>query len=140
APPPSLTRSSRADFAGGDLQAVLGTAPGKQYALLIATDDYVDPGWRHLNNPYFDATALKEVLEKGYHYDEVDLLAPNPTLEQMRAALAKWARKKYEQGDQLLIFVAGHGDVDKEFNEGYFVPHDARKEDLGRGSYLSHSD
>ncbi len=108
---------------------------GKQYALLIATDQY--ESWTSLNNPVYDAKAIKEELETSYNF-EVQLLE-NAKKRDILLALRQYAQKQYAPNDQLFIMFAGHGHFDEVFEEGYVVTTDSSKDDEGFGSYISHS-
>lgn len=112
---------------------------GKDYALLIATDEY-DRGWYKLNNPTRDARKLASLLE-GYGFETKLVL--NPTWEQMWDALEDTVkdpetkkRREYDNGDQLLIFIAGHGDYDAENWQGCLVARDSDQKDQRKQRYL----
>lgn len=108
---------------------------GKQYALLIATDAY--ESWSSLNNPVFDAKAIRKELESHYSF-EVELLE-NAKKQDILLTLRGYAQKEYNPSDQLFIMFAGHGHFDELFQEGYVVTTDSEKNDHGFGSYISHS-
>ncbi len=108
---------------------------GKQYALLIATDQY--DSWTSLNNPVYDAKSIKEELEQSYGFEVV--LLENVAKRDILLTLRQYAQKKYQPNDQLFIMFAGHGHFDEIFGEGYVVTKDSKKDDGGFGSYISHS-
>jgi tetratricopeptide (TPR) repeat protein len=107
------------------------------YALLIATDDY--DSWPKLGNPVGDAEAVKSVLEKSYGFT-VELLE-NPRQQEIYEALQRYQKKDYQPGDQLLIFMAGHGDFDDDAKEGFVVAKDSKLPgaDPTRNSFVPHS-
>jgi len=109
--------------------------PRKDYALLIATDDYDE--WSDLVNPVFDAKTIGKELSDRYGM-EVEVIT-NVNTSEVMAKLKQFAQKKYEPKDQLFIFFAGHGKYDKDFGEGYVVCKNSKLEDAGNSSMLSHS-
>jgi WD40 repeat protein len=108
---------------------------GTDYALLIATDDYDE--WKPLTNPVNDAKAIGGELRTSYGFD-TDVLA-DATQSEMLTTLRKYAGKKYAEGDQLVIFIAGHGQFDEVLGDGYIVCKDSRLHDDVKTSYISHS-
>jgi len=55
------------------------------------------------------------------------------------STLKSYAKKMYNEDDQLFIFFAGHGEYDNFFKEGYVLAKDSKANDEGRSSYISHS-
>lgn len=108
---------------------------GKNYALVIGTDDYDE--WEKLNNPVSDAKTIADELKTSYSF-ETDLLI-NAKREQILVKLREYAKKSYEPNDQLFIFVAGHGHFDEVFNEGFLVTKDSKKDDESGATYISHN-
>lgn len=105
------------------------------YALLFATDDY--DTWNDLTNPVNDAVTIGKELEESYGF-KVEVVK-NPTMAEMLGKLREYAKKSYQENDQLMIFIAGHGQFDPFFNQGYLVCKDSRKDDEVKATYLSHS-
>lgn len=105
------------------------------YALIIATDEYND--WGNLTNPIFDAKTIEEDLLKNYGF-ETELLL-NPSKTEILSKIRAYSAKSYLDQDQLFIFIAGHGQFDAIFTEGYTVCKDSRKNDPTKESYISHS-
>lgn len=93
---------------------------GRYYALVIGNQKYtVLPA---LKTPEADATAISELLAKRYGFEVKTLL--NATryetlseLNRLRAALT--------EKDNLLVYYAGHGDLDQANQRGYWLPVDA---------------
>lgn len=108
---------------------------GRDFALLIATDRYdnLEP----LNNPIFDATTIKNDLEELYGF-EVTLLT-NPTKNEILQEIRNYSKREYARGDQLLIFVAGHGDYDNLTKQGYIAGRDSREKDEIKDSFIPHA-
>jgi hypothetical protein len=114
---------------------------GKDYALLIATNTYTG-GWPSLTNPIPDAVAIQKKLEETYGFQTE--LVKNPTKVELLASFRKYIKKLKDSGsddDQLFIFIAGHGEFDRETNEGYLVAKDSkrRSDDQELETYCAHS-
>jgi tetratricopeptide (TPR) repeat protein len=107
---------------------------GKNYALLIGTDDYDE--WEKLNNPVHDAKTIADELKTSYKFETE--VVTNAKKEQILVKLREYAKKTYEPNDQLFIFVAGHGHFDEVFKEGFLVAKDSKKEDESGASFISH--
>jgi hypothetical protein len=106
---------------------------GKYYALVIGNNTYrALPDLRSAVN---DARAVAALLESDYGF-EVELLT-NATRSETYSTLARM-RRKVSAKDNLLIYYAGHGWLDKEADEGYWMPIDAEEEDAG--NWISSSD
>ena len=112
--------------------------PGKSYALLIATNQY--DYWNDLANPIDDAEAIQEELEEVYGF-EVETLW-DPTLADLKRKLREYGDREFGDLDQLLVFFAGHGALDRQTETGYLVARDTRLEgdDPLYDSYLPYSD
>lgn len=112
-------------------------AAGKNYALLIGTDIYKD--YNKLNNAVFDVTELAAYLKSDYGFDTSLLI--NGTKADIINKLVEYRESKiYGDNDQLFIYFAGHGIVDKKENMGYLVASDSRKNDTNKDGFLSYSD
>jgi hypothetical protein len=97
---------------------------GRYSALVIGIDRYDHlPG---LGNAVRDARAVGALLEAGYGYEVTTL--ENPGRAEILKALVAMRRTLSEQ-DNLLIYYAGHGWLDPEADEGYWLPRDADRED-----------
>jgi hypothetical protein len=114
----------------------VGPRRGKDYALLIAIENYQHPqAWQRLGKPIRDATEIKRLLETHYGFEVVLLTDLNG--KDILRAIREQPKKTYEADDQLFIFVAGHGRfVDKI---GYLVGKDAPGE-LDLNTYVSLND
>jgi hypothetical protein len=98
--------------------------PRRDYALLFATNDYDDPDWEDLTNPVFDAEALSHDLEDRYGF-VVDVVR-NATFREMKNKLEDYQHRNFGPQDQLLVFVAGHGQYDETTKEGWVVACDSQ--------------
>jgi hypothetical protein len=108
---------------------------GTDYALVIATNTY--SAMSPLTNPVFDANTIAAQLETEYGFNVEKLI--DPTLAQITLKIREYARKLYADDDQLFIFIAGHGEYDDFYKEGYLVASDTKKGDEGKTTYLPHS-
>lgn len=106
---------------------------GKDYALLIAVDDYENSEWYSLDAPIADAEALKEILESEYGFEIYPdgEVVKNPTKREIDELLTDLIKIKFpNKDDQLLIYMAGHGyamTLNDDKVEGYFLPKPSEK-------------
>ncbi len=97
---------------------------GRYHALVIGNDRY-----RHLkplSTAVNDVNAVASLLRSRYQFN-VDVLT-NATRDETVSALSK-LRKTISAKDNLLIYYAGHGWLDKEMDEGFWLPVDAVDDD-----------
>jgi len=97
---------------------------GRYHALVIGNNRY-----RHLkplSTAVNDANAVASLLRSQYQFN-VDVLI-NATRDETVSALSR-LRKSISQQDNLLIYYAGHGWLDTEMDEGFWLPVDARDDD-----------
>ncbi len=103
-----------------------GTSPslGDYHALLIGIDDYEK--WPSLGYAEQDATDIRNILVDRYGFSPdkiVRLAGENAT----RSRILRELRDLLEtlgEDDNLLIFYAGHGQLDPLTGEGYWIPAD----------------
>ena len=96
---------------------------GKYNAIVIGNNNYQYlPG---LKTAIHDAKTVSRILERNYNFS-VNLLI-NATRADILRALNK-ARRTLTAKDNLLIYYAGHGWLDKEADQGYWIPVDAEKD------------
>lgn len=111
-----------------------------RHALIIGTGTYRGkPDWDDLPNPKLDAEALAHVLKNEYDY-EVNLLL-DPTEKTIYGALFQY-QESLQPHDQLLIFIAGHGDFDEDyFDDGFIVLTDSKpiSQDSIRKTYIQYA-
>jgi tetratricopeptide (TPR) repeat protein len=102
---------------------------GKYHALIIAVQDYTYDSVSDLSYPISDAMRLKELLQEDYTFDEKNIVfLKNPDRKAIIKELDILA-KKLEKDSNLIIFFAGHGHWDKKFQQGYWIPSNARWEE-----------
>ena len=118
--------------AGGSAQASasgaggVGAIPsnvrlGNNYAVIIGNNNYQDAAYPTLQSAGSDATAVSQVLKARYGF-QTTLLLNSSRLEILTAL--NTMREKLGPDDNLLIYYAGHGEL--QGRQGYWVPVDAK--------------
>ena len=99
---------------------------GSFRALVIGIDGYDDPAIPDLSTAAHDARAVAEVLSKQYGFVVQTLLNQQATRRGIYGSLRKLAAHSGPD-DNLLIYFAGHGDIDRQFGgeDGWWIPVDA---------------
>ncbi len=92
---------------------------GDYYALIIGNRQYAH--WPRLETPKNDAVETASILKKKYGFKTKVLL--DATRRDILQTLNEY-RKKLTEKDNLLIYYAGHGHLDKKIGRGYWVPVD----------------
>lgn len=108
---------------------------GNTYALLIATSDY--EFFTDLPNPVKDAETIATELKDNYGVT-VEIIK-DPTLNETLKKIRDYAARSYNKYDQLLIFIAGHGNYDEIFKEGYLIAKNSKPGDDAKTTQLAHS-
>jgi hypothetical protein len=93
---------------------------GEFYLLAIGNNDY--RYFPELETAVNDATEVAEVCQKLYGF-KVKLIV-NGTRRKILSALDSY-RRELDADDNLLIYYAGHGYLDKDINRGYWLPIEA---------------
>ena len=104
----------------GTAAAVEAVDFGRYHALVVGINDY-----KHLPNletAVNDASAVHDVLRRDYGFASTLLL--NPTRYELVRALRR-LRARLTPRDNLVIYYAGHGELDEETGDGYWLPADA---------------
>jgi antitoxin component YwqK of YwqJK toxin-antitoxin module len=137
--PENVMQSRGAKLLELDRKAV-SSAISKKYALVIGTDKYQGkPNWTDLNNPVFDATDLEKQLRLNYGY-QTKLLIDKPA-DSIYESIVQ-LNKILQPTDQLVIFIAGHGDFDEKlFDDGFIVCTNSSPvaQDPYRNTYIQYS-
>ena len=94
---------------------------GNYYALVIGNNNYKN--LPKLKTAVGDATAMAEVLEKNYGF-RVKLMIDAGRLDIVDAF--DELRETLTYKDNLLIYYAGHGWLDEDTGQGYWMPVDAK--------------
>ncbi len=98
---------------------------GKNFLLIIAIDGYLH--WPKLQNAVRDAESVKDILLKKYRFtpgDLFELVNADASRDKIRNALIK-IRQEITKDDNLIIYYAGHGDYNTDYNMGAWIPYDA---------------
>ncbi len=96
---------------------------GKYHALIIGINQYDDSDIRSLTGALQDARALHKLLSEKYFFDHIQLLE-NPDRDAIIDAFDELDFQAAE-GDNVLIFYAGHGKWDQDSGIGYWLPRNA---------------
>jgi hypothetical protein len=99
------------------------STPLNYHALVIGIDQYKKIS--KLKTAVNDAQAVASTLGNDYKFAVKTLI--NPTRVEIITAVNNY-RKLLTSNDALLIYYAGHGWLDKEADEGYWLPVDASEE------------
>jgi hypothetical protein len=95
---------------------------GNYHALVIGNNDYRDI--TKLKTPVKDARAVAKLLGDKYNF-RVTLLE-NATRSDIFSAFSKLLRE-LQSSDNLLIYYAGHGNMDMQTQRGYWLPINAQR-------------
>jgi hypothetical protein len=113
---------------GGDTTVANASIPrldyGDYYALVIGNNDYQD--LTNLRSAVNDAKVVSTVLEVDYGFN-VKLLENASRKEILRSL--KHLRQSVSAKDNVLIYYAGHGYLDKDTDYGYWLPVDSERDD-----------
>ena len=119
-----------------EIQETVSSLTGKHYALVVGTDNYKAKGWNKLSNPIKDAKAVADELSNSYGF-EVQLMEDRP-MDTIYKAIREYYRIA-KPNDQLVVYFAGHGDVDVDLlSDGFIVCADSKSvdDDPVRNSYI----
>jgi hypothetical protein len=110
---------------------------GNYHALIIGINDYQQ--WNRLNTAVKDAQSLREIIIRKYGFKEeavvirIDAEATRSRIITDLRVLAAGLEKK----DNLLIYFAGHGQLDDLTGDGYWIPVEGELKDPS--TWISHS-
>ena len=104
---------------------VSGVDFGNYYALIIGNNNYSE--LTNLRSAENDAVAIESILRNKYGFKTELLL--NATRADLLSALDS-LRKTLTRKDNLLIYYAGHGELDQASQRGYWLPVDASPSDI----------
>lgn len=124
-------------FAATQPDTVVADTPpidfGRYYALLIGNDDY--QSLPDLKTPINDVRRIREILQTRFGF-EVRLLE-NASRYDILSALND-LRRTLTSEDNLLIYYAGHGELDEVNMRGHWLPVDAQRHNTA--NWLSNVD
>jgi formylglycine-generating enzyme required for sulfatase activity len=107
----------------GDLNHKSGRL-GNYRALIIGIDDYKDRRIPDLRTAVNDARAMAGILKDKYGFQVELMLGGKATRAGVYQALRRLSASA-KPGDSVLIYYAGHGDLDCQYDEGWWIPVDA---------------
>ena len=93
---------------------------GRYHALIIANDFY--ESYPQLETPVKDANAIAKVLKQKYGFRTT--VVTNATRAEIITSIDKIKNQVTEE-DNLLIYYAGHGEIDPQTQQGFWLPIDA---------------
>ena len=96
------------------------------YLLVIGIDKYLDDSYKDLNNSVYDCNEIINELINSYNFQ----LAEDPIYNEQatrRNILDKLTSLQYSilEEDNLIIYYAGHGQINPTTNKGSWIPYDA---------------
>ncbi len=94
---------------------------GRQFALVIGNNNY--SAYPKLESAVADSQAVANVLTKRYGFKTT--LLNNANRFEILSAL-NTLRESLTAQDNLLVYYAGHGELDRNTDSGYWVPTDGR--------------
>ncbi len=92
---------------------------GNYYALVIGNNKY--EYWSRLDAAVKDAKKIGQILESKYNFTVTSLI--DADRDEIINAIFDM-RQNLTANDNLLIYFAGHGELDKEAERGYWIPID----------------
>jgi hypothetical protein len=97
---------------------------GDYYALVIGNNDY--DSLTKLDTAVNDAKQISNVLATDYGF-KVELVLNASRKETLKVLYE--LKNKLKKNDKLLVYYAGHGELDREEDKGYWLPVDANIND-----------
>ncbi len=107
---------------------------GRQYAVLIAIDKY--DSWMALRNPVKDAKEIKDILFRRYYVSDFMELYDGAATKAGIIKLFDRLIKDTRPEDSILIFYAGHGQLDRTSNTGFWIPVDGGTDVYAQANWL----
>ena len=112
--------------------------PGKNYAFIIAAQNYNDSNITSLENTVSDGIKLKLLLKDNYGYANSNILmSKNPDRTDFKKKFLE-LKEMVSPEDNVVIFFAGHGVWDENEKKGYWLLTDAKHNDTK--TYLPNSE
>lgn len=108
---------------------------GNFYAVLIGIDDYEH--WPRLSTAVKDTKAIEDVLSTRYGFvdNRIKRITNRDATREGILESLEWVINNAGENDNVLIYYAGHGELDKV--SGYWVPIEAKQDK--KGAYISNS-
>lgn len=102
-----------------------GLPLGTYRALVIGINQYKDPNIPDLKTAVKDAKVMAELLREEYGFSDVKLLLDKQGSHEGIIKALRGLIMKSKETDSVLIYYAGHGDLDRITGSGWWIPHDA---------------
>lgn len=118
--PQAAAASTAASTPAGDGSLPRDVRLGRYFAVVIGNNSYRDPAYPALKSAANDANAVAAMLQSRYGY-QTRLVLNGGRLEILTAL--NEVREQLKPEDNLLIYYAGHGELDAK-GQGYWVPTD----------------
>lgn len=99
---------------------------GRFTAVVIGIDDYADPNIPDLRTAADDAEAMAQTLTELYGFRNIRLLRNREATRGNIIAVFRKIAGQLGEHDNLLIYYAGHGELDRLIGDGWWIPADAR--------------
>lgn len=125
----ALMDAAVAQISGGDAASghasssdinAKGVDLGRFYALIIGNSEYMR--YPHLNTPTSDAKSVEVLLRERYGFSTRMIV--NGNRHDIMTAFNEM-QARVSENDNLLIYYAGHGEIDPKSKEAYWLPVDA---------------
>ncbi|MBT3381025.1 MAG: hypothetical protein HN976_11290 [Lentisphaerae bacterium] len=110
----------------GHSRLTAGLGKRRKLALVVAIDRYEH--WEELANPVRDGRAIATALTEHYGFEVRELYDGEATRTGVLTAIRALVTE-LKEGDNLLIYYAGHGWKDTFIGEGYWIPVEAQTGD-----------
>ena len=88
-------------------------------------NDYQDSKIPDLATPLNDAKEMADLLKGRYGF-VVNTLLGRKAMEQVMYNALRDLASRSEPDDSVLIYYAGHGQLDQQYNDGWWIPIDAK--------------
>jgi uncharacterized caspase-like protein len=98
---------------------------GAYRALIIGINDYKDPKIPDLETAVNDAKTMAKLLRERYGFKVKLILDRTATRKTIYNALRNLSSTT-KPADSVLIYYAGHGDLDRTYDDGWWIPADAK--------------
>lgn len=101
----------------------------KNFLFLIGIGEYLSSDFDDLTNPVTDCESLKKVLLERYDFELISdpIYNQDATRENIINSLNVLQSIVTDQ-DNLIIYFAGHGEMNPTTRKGFWIPHDANRQ------------
>ncbi|PIR00333.1 MAG: hypothetical protein COV66_07570 [Nitrospinae bacterium CG11_big_fil_rev_8_21_14_0_20_45_15] len=123
---PASAFASRGIEVVSKLESASGRTVGSYRALVIGINEYQDSAIPDLKTAVNDATELSQVLQSTFGFTNVAVLTDGQANESSIIRELRSLVVQSKEDDSVLIYYAGHGELDTLTGSGYWVPHNAK--------------